>query len=238
VEDYLTEDDQWEAVKRWLKENGAWIIGGVLLGGGGLLGWRWWDGHVTEQAQQASAQYAQLLATLDSGDPQRVQALAEDLGSNYGGTPYAGQAELSLARRHVEAGEFDQAAGRLAALVKDSGDPYLREVARLRLARVELARNKPDEALAVLDRVKNPGAFAAAFNEVRGDALLAAGDRAAARDAYRAALLEAGASGIDASGLQLKLNDLAAPPVEAPSGQGSAEEQTTEEQTTEEGAPQ
>ena len=31
MDDYLTEQDQWELIKRWLKENGPWIIGGIGL---------------------------------------------------------------------------------------------------------------------------------------------------------------------------------------------------------------
>ncbi len=226
----MSEDDQWEALKRWLKENGAWIVGGVVLGVGGLFGWRWWDAHVTERAEQASAQYSQMQTAVESSDMTTAQELAAGLHDDFNGTPYAEQAALLLVRRYVEQGEFDRAAEGLRALVDDSDDPYLREVARVRLARVELAQNKPDAALATLE-VKAPGAFSAVFSEVRGDALLAKGDRAAARDAYRVALLEAGASGLDTAQLQLKLNDLAAPPVVAPAE--APAEQTTPPPTEE-----
>ena len=75
----------------------------------------------------------------------------------------------------------------------------------LRIARIQLDQNKADDALATLAAAQ-PGAFAARFAEVRGDALLAKGDRAAALKAYR----EAVGSGADGSNelLTLKINAL------------------------------
>ena len=40
MDDYLSEKEQWEAVKSWLRENGLWIIAGIALGAVGLSGWR------------------------------------------------------------------------------------------------------------------------------------------------------------------------------------------------------
>ena len=53
-----------------------------------------------------------------------------------------------------------------------------------------------------------PGAFAARFGVLRGDALLAKGDRDGALKAYREAR-ESGADTVDAELLDLKINELA-----------------------------
>ena len=72
-------------------------------------------------------------------------------------------------------------------------DPRLALTARLRLARVQVDQNQADAALATLAGPE-AGAFAPRFAEVRGDALLAKGDRAGAlrcttaRPAPRAAM--------------------------------------------------
>jgi predicted negative regulator of RcsB-dependent stress response len=89
-------------------------------------------------------------------------------------------------------------------------------VARMRLARVEIAEGKPDAALATLNAVE-PGAFAARYHEVRGDAWYAKGDKTAALKEYRSA---AGSPELgDAPLLDLKIADLAgdAPPAAAAS---------------------
>ena len=41
-DDYYNEQEQWERVKRWIRENGPWLVAGVVLGLGALAGWRWW----------------------------------------------------------------------------------------------------------------------------------------------------------------------------------------------------
>jgi predicted negative regulator of RcsB-dependent stress response len=207
VDDHLSENEQWEALKRWLKENGAWIVGGIVIGGGLLVGYRQWDKHTTQQSQAAAAEFSQLQAAVTSGNAAEAEKLTGDLHQQFESTPYADHAELSLARLHVEKGELDKAAEKLRTIADKSDDKYLREVARLRLARVELAQNKPDAALATLGETK-AGAFSAAYSEVRGDVLLAKGDRSGALDAYRAAFLESQGAGGEGSQLQLKINEL------------------------------
>ncbi len=218
MEDYLTEDDQWEALKRWLKENGAWIIGGVVLGAALLFGFRWREDHIARNAESASGEYEQMQAALKAHKDARATELAGELQQDFAGTPYADHAQLSLAADEVHKGQLDKAAQRLAAVADKSDDAHLRQIARVRLARVQLAQNKPDDALATLGKVKE-GSFSGLVSQVRGDVLLSKGDRKGALEAYRAALLDVGPGGmIDANELQLKVNDLAAeaPPVPAP----------------------
>jgi predicted negative regulator of RcsB-dependent stress response len=115
-----------------------------------------------------------------------------------------------VAQSKVAAGQFEQAASELKIVVEKSKDPALAQVARLRLARLQLQLGRPDEALALLD-VSKAGAFAGQVHEVRGDALLAKGDRSGARLAYQAAVNEsAGQEQSPAVGelLRLKLQDL------------------------------
>lgn len=222
MDDYLDEDDQWEAVKRWLKENLPWMATGVVLGLGLLYGWRWWQERKTTHAHEAAGMYAQMTADLQANRA-KAQATADRLLKDYAHTPYADKAELVLARAEVEQGEFDKAAARLKAVLERTKDEPLKQVVRLRLARVLLAQNKPDEALAALGPFKGQeDAFASSYNEVRGDILLAKGDRSGALAAYKEAVKagEPGGGGESQSlfrpnddgdsQLQLKLNDLLA----------------------------
>ena len=61
-----------------------------------------------------------------------------------------------------------------------------RLIARLRLARVQAAQGKYDDALATL-KVEEPGEFAPRLADTRGDVLLAKGDRDGALREYLAA---------------------------------------------------
>jgi len=114
----------------------------------------------------------------------------------------------------VDEAQLDHAASELGAVAEHSKDRDLVLVARLRLARVQIAQNKPDSALATLGAASDAGAFAARCHEVRGDAYYSKGDKAAALTEYRSAQ-SAGGEGTESGLLQLKIADLlngAAPP--------------------------
>jgi len=209
VDDYLSEKEQWEAVKSWLRENGLWIIAGIALGAVGLSGWRWWEAHADRVAVEASGQYEQLLNAFERGDRAQALVLLGRLQRDYSPSPYVDQGRLAAARVYVESGELDKASSELQAVTQHSKDPDLALLARLRLARVQIAQQKPDDALATLNGVE-PGAFAPRYHEVRGDAYYAKGDKANALKEYRSArTLDVGGV-TDTSLLDLKISDLVA----------------------------
>jgi predicted negative regulator of RcsB-dependent stress response len=213
IDDYYNEQEQWERVKQWLRENGPWLVVGVLLGLGALAGWRWWEQRQEARAQSASASYGLLLETLQSGDRAKGLVLADELRADHGGSAYADQADLVVARALVEAGELGPANERLTRVMKGSKDPQLKLVARARLARVQLAQGNADAAIATLGGAQ-PGAFGPMFDSIRGDALYAKGDRPGALAAWRKAEADAtalkGAPTVDLVALQLKIGDLLA----------------------------
>jgi predicted negative regulator of RcsB-dependent stress response len=217
VEDYLSEREQWEWVKGWIRANGVWIVGGIILGVFILFGYRWWNERTDRLALEAGAKYQQILEALDRGDKTRAQTLTGELERDYASSPYVDQAQLIAARLAVEAGELDKAAATLKSTMERTKDGQLALVARLRLARVHLARGKPDEAIATLDAV-DAGAFKPRYQEARGDALLAKGDKAAALKEYQTAREGSLTQSVDARTLDLKIQDLMADnvAVEAP----------------------
>jgi predicted negative regulator of RcsB-dependent stress response len=216
IDDYYNEQEQWERVKQWLRENGPWIVLGILLGLGALAGWRWWEQRVEQRLQSASAAYGLMLDTLAAGERDKALLMADELRREHGNIAYADQADLLAARADVEAGKLGEAVLRLARVMKGSKDAQLRLVARARLARVQLAQKNADAALATLSGAQ-PGAFAALYEAIRGDALYAKGDRVAALAAWRKAeatvtadAVAGAAPTVDAAALQLKIADLLA----------------------------
>jgi predicted negative regulator of RcsB-dependent stress response len=207
VSEYLSDKEQWEQIRTWVRENGLWVVAGVALAAAGLQGWRWWQGHLDARGAQASAAYTRMIEALEKGD--RTQAFVQlgQLERDYPSSPYADQGKLLAARVYVDGKELDKAAHELETVATGSKDRELALVARSRLARVEIAQGNPDAALATLSAVE-PGAFAARYHEVRGDAYYAKGDRAAALREYRSA---SGSPDLgDAALLDLKIADLAA----------------------------
>lgn len=221
--DLLEEGEQWEAVKAWLRQNGLAIIAGALIGVIALLGWRWWQNRQETQGLAANAAYQHLLETFDTGDMDASFKQLDGLLKDYGDSAYAAPAQLVAARVRVARNELDKAAELLRKVRESAKDPQLKLIAQLRLARVQLAQNKADEALATLGSA-DVGSFQSAYDEVRGDALLAKGDREGALKKYQAArdgrLAGSQAGLADGAGdlLDLKINDLrgAAPAATAP----------------------
>jgi len=213
VDEYLDEREQAEQLKQWFKENWLWMATGVVLGLGGLYGWQGWNAHLDRRSQDAGRLFGEMLQSLDQSDRARGEEIAGQIYEKYGSTPYADQARLVLARVHADNDELDAAASELRKVMEDSGDAELALVARLRLARVQSAQGNHDAALATLDAVATP-AVEATIAELRGDVLLAKGDKAAALAAYQQALAASGpdaADGlVDPALLQLKIDDLSA----------------------------
>ena len=207
MEEYLNEQERWERVLAWLREQGPWILGGVAVALAIFGGWHYWQNHVQQRDLAAANRYEQLIDAFTRNDIAGGMRQADELGKEFPATAYADQANLAVARIQVSTHQLDQAAARLQQVLAATKDSELALIARLRLARVQLPQGNADEALKTLDAAK-PGAFAARYAQGRGDALLAKGDRDGALKAYREARGD-GASTLDTALLDLKIGELA-----------------------------
>ena len=210
-----SEAEQMERAKSWLKANGIWIIAGIAIGAGGLGGWRWYEERRNAQAETASARYEELVEAFSRSDKTRGMTLLDQLNREYAWTPYASLGTLIAARVQVEANELDKAAVGLKSVMDNAKDDELKLVARLRLARVQAAQGKYDDALATL-KVDDSGEFAPRIADTRGDVLLAKGDRAGALKEYLAARTSEDSRVIDTELLDLKIRDLGGTPPASP----------------------
>ena len=207
AEEYLTDDEQLEAVKRAFTEYAPWILGGVVLGVGGWFGIQYYRSHQNAQAMQAADQFGQMTAALQMNDPQKSLQIADGLIKNFPSSPYADQAQLTIARIDIDSGKAADAVAPLTHVMNESKDSELKQVARLRLARVLIDQGKPDDAIKTLG-AGTPGSFAGRYHAVHGDALYAKKDISGAIAEYNMALSTSD-GGADAAMLQLKLADLA-----------------------------
>jgi predicted negative regulator of RcsB-dependent stress response len=207
AEEYLTDDEQLEAVKRAFTEYAPWILGGVVLGVGGWFGIQYYRSHQNTVAMQAADQFSQMTAALQMNDPQKSLQIADGLIKNFPSSPYADQAQLTIARIDVDSGKAADAVAPLTHVMNESKDSELKQVARLRLARVLIDQGKPDDAIKTLAG-GTPGSFAGRYHAVHGDALYAKKDIPGAIAEYNMALSTSD-GGADAAMLQLKLADLA-----------------------------
>ena len=207
MDEYLSEQEQWDMVKKWLRENIVWLLAGVLIAVAGLYGWRAYQAHVEAELLAAGKVYDQLTAAYDKRDQAEVVKLAAQLQAEHGGNGYADHAQLALARMQMENGQQSNAVETLQKLLAATKDRELALSARLRVARIQLDQNKADDALATLQGAGDAGAYAPRYAEVRGDALLAKSDRSGALKAYQEALA-ANSPAVDTELLKLKIAEL------------------------------
>lgn len=193
IDDLLDEHEQGERVRNWLRRNALGLVGGVALGIAAIYGWQWWQGHQLRQAQQAHAAYEQAMRDIEAGTDNAGAALAGQKGV------YAQLAALRVAKAQVEAGKLDDA---IATLRGIEADPELAPVVQQRLAQLLLASGRHEEALKALDGAGEPAAM-----ELRGDALLAAGQREQARGEYERALTALDVASPARRRLELKLQE-------------------------------
>jgi predicted negative regulator of RcsB-dependent stress response len=206
MDETLTDRDQEERLRMFLRENWRWMFAGVVLGIGLLIGWHQYQAHVRRAHESAYSVYEDLLKVLETGDHTQAKTLVDELATEHRRAPYADQGRLLLAKLHVEQGRLDHAADMLRPVAEKSKDKQLAELARVRLARVLLASGKHTEALDALKLPQN-SAYEPLAHEVRGDVYFAQGKTAEARAEYAAALAGELAL-IDRSLLELKLQQV------------------------------
>lgn len=201
-----TDDEQVEKLKKWWEENGRAVIAGIVIGVGGLFGYRYWIDLQEANAEAASAHFVQMMEALKSSDSAGVTELADTLISDYSDTEYATLARFALVRNLVESEKFDLAQTQLEQIIGSVGDAPLGFLARKRLASLQLQSAQPEQALVTLS-VEFPPAFSAGVDELKGDIYAQQGKIDEAANAYREAL-SATPGPANGEFLQQKLDDL------------------------------
>ncbi|WP_447529728.1 YfgM family protein [Vreelandella sp. TE19] len=208
-----SEEEQLDVIKRWWKENGTSLLAGAVIAAAGVFGWHAWQNYQEGQAAAASVRYQQLMTISNAPEQSTEQfetarSLVDEINDDHGGTLYAELALLIEARLAVDQNDLDGAREALERVADNASRDYVKSLARLRLARVEIAQGNPDRALSLLDEPM-ADSLAAQRLDARGDAYAALDDTDNARTAWQEALA---ADGQNQSlyGIQFKLDDLGA----------------------------
>jgi predicted negative regulator of RcsB-dependent stress response len=215
VDQYRTEEEQVEALRRWWDENGKSIIAAIVIAVALGFGWQTWKSNDQREQESASDLYQALLQAVSAEDMTAAQQetgveLAEQLKNDYSGSTYAQFAAMHMARLAVDENDIAEAEAQLRWVLgkADKGSDTAR-VAQMRLARVVAASGDTDQALAILEQ-GGEGPYQASYAVARGDILLALGRNDEAREAYSSArLLAASSQGrVNMPALEQKLQSL------------------------------
>lgn len=211
-----TEQEELEALKKWWQENGRAVAIGLILGLGGVFGWTTWQARVEANAEQTSLVYQSMVDMAAASDHAEALVRVEQIIADQPSSEYAGLAGLMGAKSAMALGRPDEARRLLDWVIANAGREEIRDVARIRSARLLLAEDKGEAALQVLAAINTP-TLEAAVEELRGDVFVAAGKRDDAAKAYTLALANDSITSGNRARVQMKLDDI---------GQGNASGQS------------
>ncbi len=220
----LEEQEQLDQLKHFWNQYGNLITWVLIAVFGSVAAWNGWQYWQRTQSMQASALYEEVNRAVQSGDAARLDRSFADMKDKFGGTVYAHQAGLLVAKTLYEKGNVDGAKAALNWVADKSSDAGYKSLARLRLAGVLVEAKAYDDALKQLE-----GSFPAEMQPLvadrRGDIYLLQGKKAEAREAFTVAF-----KGLDERAeyrrlVEVKLNSLGVdpqPPKAAPAAEAGA----------------
>ena len=189
MNEYETEEQQVEAVKKWLKENFSSILFGLSAGLLALAGWNYYTSQRNNHAVEASNLYMQAVQRISqNGIDDKVIDINNQLNNDFSDTPYASITSLLLASKEYDRTRLDEALLQLQWVVKHASSDELKQLATLRLSRLLIEQKKYDEAMSYLNDETHPLAYDAQYAELKGDVYVAKGQVDEARAAYDKAI--------------------------------------------------
>jgi hypothetical protein len=177
VDENLRRDQMRDMAKAY----GKWIVAAVVLFLVAIGGYLYWQNRQQEQASAESESLAAALDKAESGDSKGAVAALAPVSES---ASDVNSASAMLARAAIALRQNDRktAIGIYRELAADDGLPQVyRDVATLRGTMTEYDSLKPDEVIARLSPLAEPGKpFFGSAGELVAMALLAKGDRAGA----------------------------------------------------------
>lgn len=205
---YMTEEEQLENIKKWWKRYGnivTIIFSLILLC---IAGYRYMHWHQDKLTQQASMTYENMMVAFSHQNIKAVRSYANELIKDYGNTVYADVAHMTLAKVYVSKNKLEQAKVELQSVAAKSNMTALKQIAKIRIARLLAAEKSYTDALKELSSVDDE-TYLPVINELKGDIYGATGQYEQAITSYRLAINEVKNNGMGNLFLEMKTNELA-----------------------------
>jgi predicted negative regulator of RcsB-dependent stress response len=182
----LEEQEQLDQLKAFWKQYGNLISSALIVVFGSIAAYNGYQYWQRSKALQASTMYDEVERAVNSGDTTKMERAFGDMKDKFGGSIYADQAALLVARELQDKGKPDSAKAALGWVAENASDDSYKSIAKLRLAAVLVEAKAYDEALKQVDG-SFPKEFAALVADRRGDIFMAQGKKAEAKTEYEKA---------------------------------------------------
>ena len=145
--EYMTEQEQIEILKTWVKQYSLVILAGVVIAVTAITGWRYWQQRQHKTLGHASAVYDEMLTMRAQNDSSATLVQAKKLLAHYPQTTYGQMSAFMLARAAVIKKDYPEAEKQLNWVLEHTKISSIRQIARVRLARLMIAEQKPQKRL-------------------------------------------------------------------------------------------
>ena len=167
-----SEEENFELISSWWNKYKYVAIFLLFIVISGILFFEYWTQSSQDQRHELAQEYHVFIESLDDTSQENKQNI-RDFIERFTDTPYANMASLHLSKIYVENGDLIEASKELKNIIESTssswGNQYdpIESTARLRLAKILLSLEKPQEALEVVKQAK---VLNGAMLEVKGDA--------------------------------------------------------------------
>ncbi len=167
--------EQEQIVKDWIKNNWFTITLGIVLGLGGVFGLNFYKSSQQETRYKIANQYKTFTDVMELSEFDEAKTLLTEFEAESGSNFYTIEAHLLLAKQFIKNNDLEKAADELNSVIAAKPDQLMTEFVKLRLARINNALAKHDDALALTNSISIESLKSIA-KEIEGDALIAKGE--------------------------------------------------------------
>jgi predicted negative regulator of RcsB-dependent stress response len=203
VSEYLEEEEQLAKLRSWWSEYGTTIIVAIVVSIVAIVGWRWYDSNQQTQAFEGAKAYADYQVA----EGVQKDAAGDLISSNFSGSAYHMFVLFDRAQTALEQSDLPGAETFLTTAVQEGDAVLLKDLAKIRLAKIQHGLDRTSEALATLASVSNAGYKNWAL-EAKGDIHVSRKELELAYESYSAAI-ESLAQGEQRPILEMKRKNVA-----------------------------
>lgn len=164
----LEEQEQLDEIKHFWKQYGNAITWVLILVMGAYASWNAYQYWERQQSAKASALFDEVERTAAAGDAAKVERSWNDMKERFPRTTFASQSALLAAKVFQQTDRNDAAQSALKWASENASDEASAQLARLRLANLQVQLKSYDEALKTLSHAFQPS-FAGLAADVKGD---------------------------------------------------------------------
>jgi predicted negative regulator of RcsB-dependent stress response len=207
----LEEQEQLDQLKYFWKQYGNAITWLLILVMGSYAGWNGYQYWQKQQSTKAGALFDEVERAASSGDTSKLERSWNDMKDRFPGTTFAAQSALLAGKTFQQAEKYDAALAALKWAAESASDEASAQLARLRLANLQIQQKAYDDASKTLAKPFTP-AFAGLALDIQGDLYMSQNKPQDAVKAYTDAWSKLEASNEYRRLVQAKLNALGADP--------------------------